>query len=313
MTDIWRTELLEQLEFYWNAHLWPRLQGLTDEEYFWEPVDGCWSLRTDPDSAGRLQLEQFAPEPPTPPITTIAWRMVHIGRDIFGTRARAYFSPTTAPADATMFDLRHWPEPLPATAADALAVLQQTYTHWHDGIAALDDDHLQQPLGPKGAEFAEGSMAALVLHVNREVMAHGAEICLLRDLYRAYRDREDPVVAACLGGDRDAAARVLADDPAALGRVRAVRPQLIAEVAGLRAWDVVRLLVEEGFDVNGCSPAPGPLHFAAAAGALDEVRYLVEHGADTTAVDAKFGAPPAGWADHFGHAEVADYLRSLPA
>jgi len=28
-------------------------------------------------------------------------------------------------------------------------------------------------------------MAALVLHLNREVMAHGAEICLLRDLYRA--------------------------------------------------------------------------------------------------------------------------------
>jgi hypothetical protein len=28
-------------------------------------------------------------------------------------------------------------------------------------------------------------MPALVLHLSREVMAHGAEICLLRDLYRA--------------------------------------------------------------------------------------------------------------------------------
>jgi hypothetical protein len=28
-------------------------------------------------------------------------------------------------------------------------------------------------------------MAALVMHLNRETMAHGAEICLLRDLYRA--------------------------------------------------------------------------------------------------------------------------------
>jgi hypothetical protein len=27
-------------------------------------------------------------------------------------------------------------------------------------------------------------MAALVLHVNREVLHHGAEIALLRDLYR---------------------------------------------------------------------------------------------------------------------------------
>jgi hypothetical protein len=30
-------------------------------------------------------------------------------------------------------------------------------------------------------------MAALVLHVNREVLHHGAEIALLRDLYR-WRD-----------------------------------------------------------------------------------------------------------------------------
>jgi hypothetical protein len=28
-------------------------------------------------------------------------------------------------------------------------------------------------------------MAALVLHINREVIHHGAEVALLRDLYRA--------------------------------------------------------------------------------------------------------------------------------
>jgi hypothetical protein len=30
-------------------------------------------------------------------------------------------------------------------------------------------------------------MAELVLHINREALHHGAEICLLRDLYRATR------------------------------------------------------------------------------------------------------------------------------
>jgi hypothetical protein len=29
----------------------PRLQGLTDEEYFWEPVEGCWTLRRGRDGA----------------------------------------------------------------------------------------------------------------------------------------------------------------------------------------------------------------------------------------------------------------------
>jgi hypothetical protein len=28
-------------------------------------------------------------------------------------------------------------------------------------------------------------IAELIVHINREVMHHGAEICLLRDLYRA--------------------------------------------------------------------------------------------------------------------------------
>jgi hypothetical protein len=33
--------LLGQLDFYLTAHLFPRLEGLEDEEYLWEPVPGC--------------------------------------------------------------------------------------------------------------------------------------------------------------------------------------------------------------------------------------------------------------------------------
>jgi len=57
--------------------------------------------------------------------------------------------------------------------------------YWHDGIAALDEDGLRRPLGPKGGDFAGDPMAALIIHINREVMHHGGEICLLRDLYRS--------------------------------------------------------------------------------------------------------------------------------
>jgi hypothetical protein len=32
-------------------------------------------------------------------------------------------------------------------------------------------------------------MAGLIVHINREVMHHGGEICLLRDLYRAALSR----------------------------------------------------------------------------------------------------------------------------
>jgi hypothetical protein len=306
MTDTWRTELLEQLEFYWNMHLWPRLDGLTDDEYLWEPVAGCWSLR--PGDDGRYRLEQFSPEPPIPPVTTIAWRIAHLGRDVMGKRARALFGPTAAPDDADMYDDRHWPEPLPATAVEALSFLEQAYRLWRDGVAGLDDTALRRPLGPKGAEYAGDSMAALVLHISRETMAHGAEMCLLRDLYRAHRDRTDPLVAACLSGDRDGAARLLADDPASVAELHAGRPQLVAEAAGLRHWEIVRLLLEHGFDASAGSPAP--LHYAAAAGDIDQVRFLLEHGGDPAAVDGRFGADPAGWAEFFQRTDVAAFLRS---
>ena len=77
------------------------------------------------------------------------------------------------------------PAKLPGTAAGALRLLDLSYERWHGGLAALGRDGWERPLGPRGAWFADEPRAALVVHVNREVMHHGGEICLLRDLYRA--------------------------------------------------------------------------------------------------------------------------------
>ena len=41
----WNTMLADQLDWHWRSQLRPRLDGLTDDEYFWEPVAGCWSIR----------------------------------------------------------------------------------------------------------------------------------------------------------------------------------------------------------------------------------------------------------------------------
>ena len=41
----WTHELVEQLEFHWGNVLRPRFDSLTDEQYLWEPVPGCWSIR----------------------------------------------------------------------------------------------------------------------------------------------------------------------------------------------------------------------------------------------------------------------------
>jgi len=189
-----RALAVDQLEFYWNVHLWPRLQGLTDDEYFWEPVAGAWSVRAD--SAGRFVLDGSPQPPDPPPVTTIGWRMVRIAVGIFYTRASTFFGDGSVPDDANMFDPRHEPAALPGTAADALALLERSYQWWHDGLLTLDEAALVTPIGPRGAFFAQAPFAHLVLHLNREAMHHGGEIGVLRDLYRATgaRSRDDRLV-----------------------------------------------------------------------------------------------------------------------
>jgi DinB superfamily len=178
----WGRLLVGQLEFYWDVHLRPRLDGLTDEEYFWEPVDGCWSLRRGADGAYRLDRQW--PEPSPPPVTTIAWRLVHLGATCFANRASTFFGDGV-PEDADMADPRHVPTDLPGSASEAIAFLERTYGQWHSGIASLDEEGLRTPLGLRGGAYANDSMAALIVHISREAMHHGAEIALLRDLYRA--------------------------------------------------------------------------------------------------------------------------------
>lgn len=315
-TTTWRDLLLDQLDFYWQAHLWPRLQGLSDEEYLWEPVAGAWSLRTGED--GVVRIESVVPEPPVPPVTTIAWRLAHVGRDVLGKRARAFFGEGAGfppPADGAdvgvddpdMYDDRHWPEPLPLTAAGGLALLEEGYTLWRSGVAGLDDEELLRPLGPRGGPFADDSMAALVQHLNRETMAHGAEICLLRDLYRAEVARH-PAVRAALAG-RAVDVEHLLDAPGAAHDLSWDEPSLLADVAALHRWDAVRALVSRGFPVESSTDAGATaLHYAAAAGEISVVRELLALGADPTTVEATFGMPPAGWADYLGHGDTARLL-----
>ena len=76
-----------------------------------------------------------------------------------------------------------------------LALLDHHHDAWVDGVRALDADGLARPCGPAEGPYAEYPMAALVLHINREVLHHGAEVALLLDLY-AHRERSNPMTTA---------------------------------------------------------------------------------------------------------------------
>jgi hypothetical protein len=88
-----------------------------------------------------------------------------------------------------MNDPRRLPADLPSDAAGAIAFLEGAYNAWYAGVSVLTDEQMARPLGPKGGRFGGDPMAALVVHLNREIMHHGGEIGLLRDLYAHRSDR----------------------------------------------------------------------------------------------------------------------------
>jgi hypothetical protein len=137
-------QLADQLDFHWRSQLRRRLDGLTDNEYFWEPVKDCWTVHRD----GSID---FLFPPP-------------------------HFHFGGPPAD-----YRSWH--YATDAATALAQLDDGYARWIGGVRALEGPALAAPCGPHEGPYADHPMSELVLHINREVIHHGVEIACLRDLY----------------------------------------------------------------------------------------------------------------------------------
>ena len=172
MAFSWNSALIDQVAFAWEVQFLPRLEGLSDAEYLWEPVPGCWSVRQD--VTGGWSQDLSLPEPEPPPFTTIAWRLAHMA-EFFSDRASNQFGDGRFSRDHL---------PLTGRAEDAIAVVTDAYTRWTDGVRALGEDGLFRPCGASEGSFADEPMLALVLHLNREFLHHAAEVGTLRDLYR---------------------------------------------------------------------------------------------------------------------------------
>ncbi len=93
---------------------------------------------------------------------------------VFGDRNARYFAGPPIGYDDYAY---------PVTAARSLADLDAGYDRWVAGVKALTAAELAAPCREPGHETE--SMAGLVLHIHREVIHHGAEISLLRDLWAA--------------------------------------------------------------------------------------------------------------------------------
>jgi hypothetical protein len=165
--------------------------SLTDAEYLWEPVPGSWSVRPKRDGpghgatvlvgAGEWGRDGGRPHPYPPPITTIAWRMHHITEMLTG-RADWTIGRHAFREDEMIVN---------ATAASAVTALATAVAAWRAALVAADDtalDTVGHSTYPDGGD-PEEPFIEIVWWVNQEVLHHGAEIALLRDLYQARQER----------------------------------------------------------------------------------------------------------------------------
>jgi DinB superfamily len=159
---------------HYAARTTERLEGLTDDEYLWEPVANCWNVRA---SAGGPVADWAWPPPEPAPVTTIAWRLVHVCSMLseHGLRAVAF---EAGKANHVR------PSQVPACAADATVVWDRSVVRWKRDLATVTEERLWQPMGPEAGPFADDPVASFIEHVHDEFIHHTAEIALLRDLSR---------------------------------------------------------------------------------------------------------------------------------
>ena len=162
-----------------SSHLVQVLAGIREEEFFWEPVRGCWTVHDrserrarTADGRGRWVIDYEVPDPHPAPVTTIAWRTVHVA-------AVNYLYWDYAFGSATLgFDLD-----IPGTAPEAVQWLLDSQGPLAGALSAITDDRrLDELVSTNWGD--RWPVSRIFTTLITEQVHHGAEISLLRDLYR---------------------------------------------------------------------------------------------------------------------------------
>jgi hypothetical protein len=148
-----------------------RMEGLDDDEFFWEPASDCWTVRPDPDAPGAWRIDYDWSTPAQPPLTTIAWRLVHLANGNW-----IYWEHAFGPGKRMFPDLV-----LPAGAKNAIRDWQRSREPITEWLSKATDEMLDEPRPSHlGAPKSAGDVVAILID---EQTHHGAEIALMRDLY----------------------------------------------------------------------------------------------------------------------------------
>lgn len=165
--------------------------------------------------------------------------------------------------------------------------------------------HGANPNAPPARDkrFSQMSLYEAAVRIGRTEIAellvrHGArrtEVTLAPD---------EALVAACARNDRDEMRRILGDRPELM---RSHQP-LFAAAQDDRA-DVVERLLDLGMSPDVEDEArQRPLHVAASRNAIHVARLLVARGAEIDPREEHYSNTPLGFADHYQHREMIDFL-----
>jgi hypothetical protein len=141
-------DIVELLDYAW-ARLRKRMDGLTDQEWSWRPV---------------VADERI----------TVRWRLAHITEFLSEERNWTWLGVAPSRATTATGDVQ--------CAQDALTDLAAAYAAFRD-LRTVEAVDLTAPIGPPAGRYGSATRRSFVLHIADELIHHGAEAALIRDLY----------------------------------------------------------------------------------------------------------------------------------
>lgn len=179
------------------------LTDLTDDEFFWEPFPGTWSVRRREDCLTPTPFGQgewvadydvatvSAYSAGTgEPFTSIAWLMWHFG-SMAGRTAELDFLGGEKTAESGWTSPYIAEHPRFTSAAEAVETVQSGWRDLRSALEGASDDQLETQVNfwgyPGPGPTARG--CHIVAAILNEIGHHGAQVCVVRDLYREARGR----------------------------------------------------------------------------------------------------------------------------
>ena len=150
-----------------------RLHGLSEDEFFWSPAPGSWTVFQD--DRGRWEHHYAEPDPEPAPFTTIAWRLTHLAMCKV-----MYHEYAFGPGELSWLTFE-----TPGTPKDAIEMLDTGHALLTEDLAGSLDADLERPVMTNwGEEWPAWRIFWTMIHHDAH---HGGEIGALRDLFRVTR------------------------------------------------------------------------------------------------------------------------------